>query len=122
MFIVTKYKVFESNNFSDDDIRLAQEIEDKKDSIKDEYELIINHRQPFGDTIARRTGARYFDISKDISGILSSVGVYDILNREFILFYAEGKYYHTQFSYIRIKSDNFFDQLERVHYLIFIEA
>jgi hypothetical protein len=117
MFIVTKYKVFESNNFSDDDIRLAQEIESKKDFIENEYELVVKHRTPF-----KSPGARYFDISKDISGILSSVGVYDILNREFILFYAEGKYYHTQFSYIRIKSDNFFDQLERVHYLIFIEA
>jgi hypothetical protein len=120
MFIVTKYKVFESNNFSDDDIKLAQEIESKKDFIENEYELVVKHRQPFGDTIARRSGAKFFDISR-YNDPHTSVGVYDIVNREFTLFWSEGK--SLPFSkYLKIKSDTFFDQLERVYYLIFIEA
>lgn len=118
MFKITKYKVFESN-FSDDDIQLAKTIEDKKDSIKDEYELIINHRQPFGDTIARRTGAKFFDISRS-NDPHTTVGVYDIVNKQFTLFWSEGK--ALPFSkYLVIKSDNFFDKIEEVYYKIFID-
>ena len=135
MFIITKYKMFESN-FSDDDIKLAEEINDRVDYIEQEYELIVKHRQPFGDTVrspengertvfgrpvTRTSGSRYFDIWKKNKGLIESIGVYDISNREFILFYSEGKQLRRE-SYLHIKSENFFDQLERVHYYTFIES
>ena len=120
MFIITKYKMFESN-FSDDDIKLAEEINDRVDYIEQEYELIVKHRQPFGNTIARMSGSRYFDIYKKNEGLIESIGVYDILNREFILFYSEGKQLRRE-SYLHIKSENFFDQLERVYYYTFMES
>ena len=119
MFIIKKYKMFESN-FSDDDIKLAEEIESKQRYIEEEFELKVEHRKPFGDTHTKLTGSRYFDISKKIGTLYSIIGVYDILEREFILFYSEGKQL-TWSNYIRIKSKNFFDELERIHYLIYIE-
>lgn len=114
MFITTKYKMFESN-YSEDDIRLAEEIISKKDYIENEFEIKVEHRSPF-----REPGSRFFDLFKTEENLKISIGVYDLVNREFILFYSEGKELKRK-DYLRIKSLNFFDGLDRVHYYSFIE-
>ena len=115
MFIVTKYKVFEMGryiykpitiNFSIDDIKLAQEIENNSSNIINDYELIVR----------KRLQSKFFDIYKKDSQQIP-VAAYDIIRREFILFWSEGKKLNN---YLTIKSDNFFDQIERVYYLLYV--
>ena len=137
MNLITKFALFESINrifFTQEQIDLVNNILERKDEIKEEYELVIIHRQPFttDDYLQvnpgyHKIGCRYIDIRKIITGvdnsvITSEVAVYDVIKKEFVLFYKSGKRIHLRENFIKIKSEDFFDQIEKVYYEIYLDV
>lgn len=138
MNLITKFALFESINrilFTQEQIDLVNNILERKDEIKEEYELMIIHRQPFttDDYLQvnpgyHKIGCRYIDIRKIITGvdnsvITSEVAVYDVIKKEFVLFYKSGKRIdYPRENFIKIKSEDFFDQIEKVYYEIYLDV
>jgi hypothetical protein len=120
MFIVNSFRLFENQLpwFTDADKDFLTYIKSQSEAVSSEFEIQISHRQPFGTTTARLTGSRWLDLYRIGSNGRRLFGVYDLSKREFVLFY-DGNRLLDRLNYIRIPSENFFDELEKVHYIIF---
>ena len=75
----------------------------RKDEIENEFDIVVNHRQPFGDTVARSTGSRFIDLYKIQRGLKSSFGIYDLSKKEFI-FIRPHQFYPCPILYSRVPS------------------
>lgn len=129
MFIITNYKkfeIFESKSIVLlDDIDkwrvIIEDIMSKSDYIKKEFDIIIIDRNH---SVNSKQYFPYIDLYKvtkegdEDSSI--PYAVYDVCNKQFKLFYADGKSLKPG-NYLIIKSENFFDRLEDVYYKIYID-
>lgn len=122
MFTIKSYKLFEGSTwFTDTDIEFCESILSRKSEIESDFDISVEHRQPFGDTVSKNTGSKFIDLYKiSTNGIRTSFGVYNLSTKEFILFY-EGETPLNRESYIHITSENFFDGLEKVYYKTFLD-
>ncbi len=116
MFIVTKYKMFESE-IPQSDMDFCNNILSRKKEIAEDFDIFIQHRSPFG-----KPGSKFIDLYKILPiGLKSSFGVYDITTKQFVLFYEGDTSLHSD-DYIRIPSKDFFSGLEMVYYKTYLDV
>lgn len=131
MFIITNYKIFErfeeefKSTIQFDNMDrwsiIIDDIMSKSDYIKKEFDIIVIDRNH---SVKSKQYFPYIDIYKVVKDYEeeSSIpcAVYDVCNKQFKLFYADGKSLRSG-NYLIIKSENFFDRLEDVYYKIYID-
>jgi hypothetical protein len=129
MFTIKSYKLFESAGrqtrpssgkpaiLPSTDVDFCNNILSKKDDIEKEFDIIIQHRNPFGEG-----GSTFIDLYKvpEPGRWKSCFGTYNIPTKEFILFYDGNKTLNHN-NYIVIPSEKFFDGLEMVYYKAFLD-
>lgn len=118
MFIITDYKKFESNQNIEWQ-NIIDDIISKSDYIKSEFDIEVVDRNK---VVNSNQYIPYIDLYKSELEDEKYIpfGVYDVCNRQFKLFYSEGKELNPG-KYLVIKSDNFFDAIEDVYYKIYID-
>jgi hypothetical protein len=119
--MIKKFNLFENNKFTKsttsfsyngkppilttDELNHLQEVENDKDRILQEYDIIVKIRKP---------NLPFIDIYRKVTPQMPR-GVYDVHRKQFCMFFRGNELLDQ---YLSFESETFYDELDEVDYLL----